>query len=85
MAKTKAKSKTSGAAKLRANGKRAIMLTVEQEEYDVLKRAADADRRSLAGWITHNAVRCAVAVGAVEFAAEDISTKAKNNGKKGGA
>lgn len=84
MGKAKAKSKTSGAAKLRKSGKRAIMLTPDQEEYDVIKRAADADNRSLASWVKLVAVRAALAVGAIEFAAKEIAATAKPLAKKGG-
>lgn len=49
----------SGWAKLKAAGKHAIMLSVTSAEYARLRAAAQADRRSLAGWILVTALKAA--------------------------
>jgi uncharacterized protein (DUF1778 family) len=52
----------SGYAKLKASGKRAILLGVSQEEYRQLKAAAECERRSVAGFVTYYAVQTALEV-----------------------
>lgn len=47
----------SGAAKMKLAGKRGIMLSVTQPEYDALKQRADADRRALSAWIVTHCLR----------------------------
>lgn len=49
----------SGAQKLKAYGRRAIMLAVVPEDYSALKAAADAERRPLSQYVLYYAIQAA--------------------------
>lgn len=52
----------SGGAKLKAAGKRAIMLGIKPEVYDLLRSAADVEMRPLSQFIVVSATRAATAL-----------------------
>ncbi len=49
--------KPSGWAKIKAAGRKAVMLTLTPDEYDRFKVAAQADRRPLSSWIVNAALQ----------------------------
>lgn len=51
----------SGAQKLKASGRRAIMIAVTQEIYGELVTAAKLEGRTLSGYIRHHSIKAAQA------------------------
>ena len=58
MAKAPRKQK-SGGAKLKAAGKRSIMLGVTRQAHETLSRAAERENRSLANYVLTHSLECA--------------------------
>lgn len=52
----------SGHAKMKASGRRAIMLAVSPEQHDLLTRAAAREMRPVSQFVTFHAVQAATAI-----------------------
>lgn len=70
MAQKKKRKQLSGAAKLKAYGRKAVMLGVTPEQLDTLKLAASLEMRPVSQFVTYHALQ----------AAEKVIDKAKTGG-----